>query len=322
MRLALSLTLILSCGLALAGSLNPPGPPAPTMKPLDQVEARTPISSLPFTISTAGSYYLTKNLTLASGDGIAVFASFTTIDLNGFTLDGGGGTTGYGIHVFGSAEAITLRNGTISHWIDGIHGNTGESVQLDGVTVRSCVNNGVFVTDASVRDCNFLFNGADGVFIGGVGSISDSRAGGNGGTGMNLSGPRGLIVNCTIDGNGGSGVLLGQSGMIRTSIISNNVGIGIDSGNNTFVVKNNLYNNYVGIALSSNSGGGCRIEGNTLADDANFDVEVHTNYNAIIKNSFHTNGFAFFVSGVGNLRPLQSPSQIPTNPWLNLFCCY
>jgi hypothetical protein len=39
------------------GSLTPPpGAPAPTMKTLDQIEARTPISSAPFTISAPGSY--------------------------------------------------------------------------------------------------------------------------------------------------------------------------------------------------------------------------------------------------------------------------
>ena len=47
------------------GGLTPPGAPAPTMKSLAQIEPRTPISSVPFTISTAGSYYLTTNVTTA-----------------------------------------------------------------------------------------------------------------------------------------------------------------------------------------------------------------------------------------------------------------
>ena len=70
------------------GSLTPPGAPAATMKSLDQIEPRTPISSLPFTISTSGSYYLTTNLFESSGDGIIVTADNVTLDLNGFVLDG------------------------------------------------------------------------------------------------------------------------------------------------------------------------------------------------------------------------------------------
>src|SRR4051812_45809594 len=69
------------------GSLTPPGAPAPTMKSLDQIEARTPISSVPFTISVPGSYYLTTNLTAAlNQNGITVSADNVTLDLNGFHL--------------------------------------------------------------------------------------------------------------------------------------------------------------------------------------------------------------------------------------------
>ena len=90
--MAFILVIGLTAGHAAAqGSLTPPGgAPAPTMKTLDQVEARTPIDSIPFTITEGGSYYLTANLTgVPLADGITVNASDVTIDLNGYTLDGG-----------------------------------------------------------------------------------------------------------------------------------------------------------------------------------------------------------------------------------------
>ena len=76
-------------GAVLAqGPITPPGAPAPAMKTLDQIEPRTPISSLPFTISQSGSYYLTRNLqfTAATGPAILINANYVTLDLMGFTL--------------------------------------------------------------------------------------------------------------------------------------------------------------------------------------------------------------------------------------------
>src|ERR1022692_1207533 len=80
------------------GALTPPGAPVPTMKTLDQIEPRTPISSLPFTITVPGSYYVTSNLTASSG-GILIATNNVTLDLDGSALSfiqmsGGGGGDG------------------------------------------------------------------------------------------------------------------------------------------------------------------------------------------------------------------------------------
>lgn len=73
------------------GSLVPTGAPAPTMKTLDQLEPRKPIYVIPTNITTAGSYYLTTNLSGASGQtGITVHTDHVTIDLNGYALSGQG----------------------------------------------------------------------------------------------------------------------------------------------------------------------------------------------------------------------------------------
>src|ERR1017187_8409666 len=95
------------------GSLTPPGAPTPTMKSLDQIEARTPISSVPYTISAPGSYYLTGNLAVSSGTAITITASQVTLDLNGFTLSSTEATpTGTGILLeVGGNSDITIRNG-------------------------------------------------------------------------------------------------------------------------------------------------------------------------------------------------------------------
>ncbi len=143
------------------GSLTPPGAPAPTMKTLAQIEARTPISSAPFTISVPGSYYLITNLTVRSGDAIAIATNGVTLDLNGFTLSSTANpAAGYGVRINTGLRNLAVLNGFIRGGVTnnaGTYGGPGFeygisypsgaplNTRVVGVTVSGCQYYGIFL---------------------------------------------------------------------------------------------------------------------------------------------------------------------------------
>ena len=99
------------------GDLTPPGAPSATMKTLDQIEPRTIIPSLPYTITQTGSYYLASNLVLtaANTNGIDIESDDVTIDLNGFALEGNASAYD-GIHVDTAKRNLIVKNGHLRGW--------------------------------------------------------------------------------------------------------------------------------------------------------------------------------------------------------------
>jgi parallel beta-helix repeat protein len=305
MRLAAAVFLTFVMAPALAGSLTPPGPPAPTMKALDEVEARTPIASIPYSISTPGSYYLTRSLTAIVGSGITVSASPVTIDLNGFTLDGAGfGSSGIAMSVFGGS--LTVRNGFIRRWINGINAGLPGLQRLEEVTIESCSGTGANVSVASVANCKFVFNGSDGIGSGYTVEIRDSLASDNQGVGINLTGPVSIVENCRAAFNTVGGVRLGRSSTIRHSVVSENYGYGIQIDQRDFVAENEVYGNS-GDGIVTAGAGECRIEGNNVMSNGGYGINSTSGGNFIVRNSARGNTSGNFrVTGVGNIAPIET----------------
>jgi hypothetical protein len=163
-RTLLTVILFLASVVAIfpQGSLTPPGAPGATMKSLDQIEPRTPISSLPFPINSPGSYYLTKNLSVSSGNAITIAVSGVTLDLNGFTLSSTtASAAGSGILMFSPLRDITILNGHIRGSVTqsgGTYSGSGfaygivfsgasapGNTLISRVSVSGCLNDGINV---------------------------------------------------------------------------------------------------------------------------------------------------------------------------------
>ena len=166
------------------GSLTPPGAPAPTMKTLDQIEPRSPISALPFTISQSGSYYLSAALaTTGTKNGINIQADDVSLDLRGFAIVGTGGAGGRGILVSGTRRRLHVHDGTIRSALIGIDAATGLDCSFEHLALANNAGNGLTTgAGALVDSCHASDNTLDGVNVASRSVVRNCTATGNDGT--------------------------------------------------------------------------------------------------------------------------------------------
>ena len=161
-----------------AGPIDPPaGAVASTYKTLTEVEPRTIVSAVNtpgttssvYRITAPGSYYLDRTLLGVAGRTcISIESDNVTLDLNGFSIQGVGGSLD-GIFVNGTRRNITVRNGTIRGF-----GGAG----IVGVGI----NGGLF-TDVILQG-----NAGEGMFVGSECVLTRVQAISNQGDGFSAMG--------------------------------------------------------------------------------------------------------------------------------------
>ncbi|USN98773.1 MAG: right-handed parallel beta-helix repeat-containing protein [Phycisphaeraceae bacterium] len=193
-----------------AGPVDPPvGPIQSTMKTLGEVEPRTPINTETcpgdansiFRIAQPGSYYLTANLQGASGfSGIEIGADNVTIDLCGFTLRGGGGSSLDGITMSGGHRGIAVLNGKVEFW-------SGNGVNL-ALAASSRVS-GVFAIDNSLA----------GITVGSASMVTDCQTHGNDDWGFLAS--NNCVLRDCVSAYDGKGISADYASLIERCSVSN-----------------------------------------------------------------------------------------------------
>ena len=269
--LALAFAFILhpSSFILAQGSLTPPGAPAPTMKTLDQLEPRTPISSAAFTISTSGSYYLTGNLTVASGNAITISADQVTLDLNGFSISSTASpASGTAVLLSSARKNITIKNGhirgtatftagafTVVGFLNGVSNSSGTSANLrvSDLNVLGMASDGInlgffSVSTYVVERCNVTVCGAIGIK---AGLVRDCSSDTTGDTAIQAD----IATNCSGET---VNIVAAAFGVIGSSTVENCRGIAVSgTGVQGFCVSNSRGTSTSGTGLVGNSAFNC-----------------------------------------------------------------
>jgi parallel beta-helix repeat protein len=329
MRLSLILCLALTLvSLALSGDLDPPGTPNSTMLPLDQVEPREAITSLPHTIDEPGSYFLTEDLTGSSGSlGITIDADHVTLDLRGFALIGVTGSLD-GIQVGSVRENVVIRNGTVRDWSgDGIDASASSNAcRFESIRVMNNGIVGLTVNDNSaVVDCVADGN-VIGISVGDSCVITGCTASNNTVDGI-MTGFSATVSDCTTRQNGDDGIQCDLGSMIRHCTAAINTGDGIDVRGNCLVLENTCdTQNGAGSAGIRVQGHANRIDSNHLTVNSTgidaITASEESRRNLIVRNSIRysagqtTIDINSSVNQVGSTITTGGPLST-TNPWAN-----
>lgn len=310
---ALMLVMAVVCGLVVLvpstlaqGTLTPPDEafttnmtPKASMKTLNQIEPRTPITSLPFEITNAGSYYVTANLTCTNNDnGITIDSDDVQLDLNGFALNGTPGTL-HGVLVSGPLHHnISIRNGVVRGWEKcGINAFSAQDSLLANVKAYTNGYNGEFAgmeigDNSLVTGCGAYWNAGDGIRAMSGSTIRDCKSRYNGIKGIKVD-RASKVIDCTA-ANNSIGIFAENYCTIRDCTVVQNKYDGIVVIGKCRVVKNNCGEN----GFAGGYGAGIRVQGhhnriedNNLSDN-NRGIRVfgegdYTNVygNLIIRNS-------------------------------------
>jgi hypothetical protein len=209
----------------------------------------TKITSLPYTISTPGFYYLTGDLVYSiNNTGITINSDDVTLDLMGFRLSGGGiSGANYAIFMNGRKN-VEIRNGILSGWLEGIWEPSTSGLRHRVINMRvENMTDGIYlngrghlVKGCSVGDCS-----GNGIYL--AGATASGNVVTNCGFGINLIAAGNVIGNMVeTNASGQTGINIPTASSFPNLVDQNTVtgpGIRFSGGTGSVITANNAFLN-------------------------------------------------------------------------------
>ena len=159
--------------------------------------AQTAGTSFPITINESGSYVLTSNLTVKTGNinAITINADNVTLDLNGHSIYGP--ETGVGIYA-SYRYNITIKNGVVRGFYKGIYLYKGAGHRIEGIQASNNGHVGIYAYYSTITNCSA-----------------------NNNSGYGISPFHSTVTNCSFNNNSDDGIYAYYSTVTKGSTINN-----------------------------------------------------------------------------------------------------
>jgi parallel beta-helix repeat protein len=206
-----------------------------------------------FDITSSGTYLLRRAVSdcASATAAIRVSVSDVVVDLQDRAVDGNDAGS-FGILTVAATTNVTIRNGTVSDFDDGIRLDGGAS-KVTGLTVRSSDDDGIQVAAGNKVTENTVSRNVFGINAGDGTTVSRNTVSGNGVEGI-IAGSGSAVSRNRVSGNGNFGIVTGNGSTVSRNRVSGNSGFGISVGNGSTVSRNRVSGNgLTGIVTGSGS---------------------------------------------------------------------
>ena len=249
--------------------------------------------------TVTGDITLTHDLVGCAHDGLIAGAPGITIDLGGYTISGATGNAGVRIPAFSGVNAVTITNGTITGFADGVRADFTDGNHISRLTVTGNTRgiNFAFVTDTVVEKNTITDSVLDGVKVdfsdGNLVQKNDLSGNVFGISVSNFSDDNVVTKNAVADGVYGISVFTNalRNEVSRNDVTGNAiVGVQIESGSDdASVARNTVTGNGLGILVKAEVEG-ATVERNTVFLNSGDGIRIAGDDGVISRNDVYDNG--------------------------------